>query len=169
MRAWTICVSWVPMIHWAHKNILDQFPCLGLVEMSFVCVQLSKIKQKLFQKWLILGGLVGHYHRNEASMGTLFRSISNGLDWSEAVDTLLPVGNIWIWLFYLYIAFISFSAAEKEKAKEKTTCGNHGWNHVIIGVSVARFCRAECHDWLQSCSPGGFQDVKGVAIKMLPS
>ena len=59
-------------------------------------------------------------------MGTLFRSISNGLDWSEAVDTLLPVGNIWIWLFYLYIAFISFSAAEKEKAKEKTTCGNHG-------------------------------------------
>lgn len=45
-------------------------------------------------------------------MGTLFRSISNGLDWSEAVDTLLPVGDIWIWLFYLYIAFISFSDAE---------------------------------------------------------
>lgn len=50
-----------------------------------------------------------HFGSVSASMGTLFRSISNGLDWSEAVDTLLPVGDIWIWLFYLYIAFISFA------------------------------------------------------------
>ena len=69
---------------------------------------------------------LGHCHRNEASMGTLFRSISNGLDWSEAVDTLLPVGDIWIWLFYLYIAFNSFSAAEKGKRRKQHVCGNHG-------------------------------------------
>lgn len=50
-----------------------------------------------------------HFGSVSASMGTLFRSISNGLDWSEAVDTLLPVGDIWIWLFYLYIAFNSFA------------------------------------------------------------
>lgn len=59
-------------------------------------------------------------------MGTLFRSISNGLDWSEAVDTLLPVGDIWIWLFYLYIAFNSFSAAEKGKRRKQHACGSHG-------------------------------------------
>ena len=50
-----------------------------------------------------------HFGTVSASMQTLFRSISNGLDWSEAVDTLLPVGGIWIGLFYLYIAFISFA------------------------------------------------------------
>lgn len=50
-----------------------------------------------------------HFGSLSASMQTLFRSISNGLDWSEAVDTLLPVGGIWIGLFYLYIAFISFA------------------------------------------------------------
>jgi hypothetical protein len=36
MLAWTICVRAMPMIHWAHKSILDQFLCLG-VEISFAC------------------------------------------------------------------------------------------------------------------------------------
>ena len=164
MLAWTICVRAMPMIHWAHKSILDQFLCLG-VEISFAQVLLAaRGFLRMIDFWRL-----GHCHRNEASMGTLFRSISNGLDWSEAVDTLLPVGDIWIWLFYLYIAFNSFSAAEKGTRRKPHVCGNHGWNHVVLGVSVARLRRVECHDWIQSCSPGGFQDMRGVAIEMLPS
>ena len=53
-------------------------------------------------------------------MQTLFRSISNGLDWSEAVDTLLPVGGIWIGLFYLYIAFISALTVTRRVVLEKS-------------------------------------------------
>ena len=53
-------------------------------------------------------------------MQTLFRSISNGLDWSEAVDTLLPVGGIWIGLFYLYIAFISALTVARRVLLEKS-------------------------------------------------
>eukprot|EP00439_Symbiodinium_sp_Y106_P072519 s2192_g13.t1 len=42
-----------------------------------------------------------------SSIQTLFRSVSNGLDWSEAADELEPVGFIWVWIFNFYICIIT--------------------------------------------------------------
>lgn len=45
-------------------------------------------------------------------MTTLFRAISNGLDWGEAMDLLSQsVGDGWVMLFNLYISFVSASSA----------------------------------------------------------
>mmetsp|Transcript_31174 Transcript_31174/g.72005 ORF Transcript_31174/g.72005 Transcript_31174/m.72005 type:complete len:584 (+) Transcript_31174:36-1787(+) len=43
------------------------------------------------------------------SITTLFRSISNGMDWSLAAESLDSVGSFWVQLFNFYIAFIAFA------------------------------------------------------------
>eukprot|EP00928_Gymnodinium_smaydae_P012185 TRINITY_DN14431_c0_g1_i1.p1 TRINITY_DN14431_c0_g1~~TRINITY_DN14431_c0_g1_i1.p1 ORF type:complete len:651 (+),score=89.62 TRINITY_DN14431_c0_g1_i1:53-2005(+) len=45
----------------------------------------------------------------ERSMFTLFKCISNGLDWHDAVQTLGVVGPFWLLLFLFYIAFMTFA------------------------------------------------------------
>eukprot|EP00439_Symbiodinium_sp_Y106_P074583 s2192_g14.t1 len=44
-----------------------------------------------------------------SSISTLFRSISNGMDWGTAADSLAAIDPIWAQLFNFYIAFISFA------------------------------------------------------------
>lgn len=44
-----------------------------------------------------------------SSISTLFRSISNGMDWGTAADSLTAIDPIWAQLFNFYIAFISFA------------------------------------------------------------
>ena len=44
-----------------------------------------------------------------ASISTLFRSISNGMDWATAADSLARIDPLWAQLFNFYIAFISFA------------------------------------------------------------
>ena len=43
------------------------------------------------------------------SIATLFRSISGGLDWENAADSLIPLGLFWVQVFQLYVAFVSFA------------------------------------------------------------
>jgi len=44
-----------------------------------------------------------------ASLETLFRTISGGLDWGEAADSLIPVGWPWVQVYHFYVAFVSFA------------------------------------------------------------
>eukprot|EP00913_Durusdinium_trenchii_P029884 g28003.t1 len=45
-----------------------------------------------------------------ASVTTLFRAISNGLDWGDAANLLqMYLDEFWVQLFHLYISFISFA------------------------------------------------------------
>eukprot|EP00931_Biecheleriopsis_adriatica_P019446 TRINITY_DN13246_c0_g1_i2.p1 TRINITY_DN13246_c0_g1~~TRINITY_DN13246_c0_g1_i2.p1 ORF type:complete len:604 (+),score=128.85 TRINITY_DN13246_c0_g1_i2:23-1834(+) len=50
-----------------------------------------------------------HFGTLHTSMHTLFRSISGGLTWSDAVSSLVLVGWWWVYLFSLYIAFCCFA------------------------------------------------------------
>eukprot|EP00930_Biecheleria_cincta_P015297 TRINITY_DN12805_c0_g1_i2.p1 TRINITY_DN12805_c0_g1~~TRINITY_DN12805_c0_g1_i2.p1 ORF type:complete len:604 (-),score=90.82 TRINITY_DN12805_c0_g1_i2:30-1790(-) len=43
------------------------------------------------------------------SLHTLFRSISGGISWTEAVESLVPVGMVWVYLFSVYIGFVYFA------------------------------------------------------------
>ncbi|CAE7204204.1 Scn11a [Symbiodinium necroappetens] len=43
------------------------------------------------------------------STETLFRSLLGGIDWGEAADALMPLGEFWVRLFDWYIAFCSFA------------------------------------------------------------
>ena len=43
------------------------------------------------------------------SIATLFRTISGGLDWQDAADSLNPLGIFWVQVFQLYVAFVSFA------------------------------------------------------------
>ncbi|CAJ1382564.1 unnamed protein product [Effrenium voratum] len=55
--------------------------------------------------------LAKYYGGMYNSIETLFRSISSGLTWEEAADTLRVIenGEFWVQLFHFYVAFCSFA------------------------------------------------------------
>ncbi|CAE7864888.1 Cacna1c [Symbiodinium microadriaticum] len=44
-----------------------------------------------------------------ASIITLFRSISNGITWEKAANSLEPISTFWVQVFHFYVAFCSFA------------------------------------------------------------
>ncbi|CAE7505117.1 unnamed protein product [Symbiodinium pilosum] len=53
--------------------------------------------------------LIQYFGSLYTSIATLFRSISGGLDWEAAADSLNPLGIFWVQVFQLYVAFVSFA------------------------------------------------------------
>ena len=74
-------------------------------------------------------------------MVTLFRSISNGIQWDEPADALGSVegGFFWVQAFHFYIAFCSFAVLN-----------DAGMHWQVVALAIAQFPCA----W---CSTGGYQ------------
>ncbi|CAK9079090.1 Sodium channel protein type 11 subunit alpha (NaN) (Sensory neuron sodium channel 2) (Sodium channel protein type XI subunit alpha) (Voltage-gated sodium channel subunit alpha Nav1.9) [Durusdinium trenchii] len=55
------------------------------------------------------GDLEEYFGSLYLSIRTLFRSISNGVTWGHAADSLEQIGMEWVQVFHLYVAFCSFA------------------------------------------------------------
>ena len=68
--------------------------------------------------------------------GTLFRSISNGVTWGHAADSLEQIGMEWVQVFHLYVAFCSFAllnvmTGPVVAAELCFLCDWFLWSHVV--------------------------------------
>ena len=62
--------------------------------------------------------LIQYFGSLYTSIATLFRSISGGLDWEAAADSLNPLGIFWVQVFQLYVAFVSFAVLNASEMQE---------------------------------------------------
>ena len=81
--------------------------------------------------------------------GTLFRSISNGVTWGHAADSLEQIGMEWVQVFHLYVAFCSFAllnvmTGPVVAAELCFLCDWFLWSHVV-SKSIFFFCLAQLH------------------------